>query len=173
MNEQEKYIQIVGRLIRRSYPNLVNKKIKIKIKDKGKFSAAARRGLLSGYVVNINAYYCRAYSSKELDGLLAHELCHAEKWEERGFFKQALIDVLTLFPHFKEKEEKATDIRAICKGYRKELKSQKIKRWKNKDDNLNKLKKFYLTPKEVSLFNCSRIKVKDYLRKFNTSSIFI
>lgn len=173
MNEYEEYAKIIKNLIRESFPSLIKKKVKIKVKNKGRFSASARRGFFSDYIIYINSNYCSSYDSEELVGLFAHELCHAEKWEERGYLKQAFIDILLLFPHFNEKEEKGTDIRAICKGFKKEIRHQKIKRRKKRDKNFKKLRRFYLTPNEVLSFDCSRVKDNNYLHKFNTSNFFV
>ena len=103
-------------------------------------------------IIYINPRY-NIYNDFELKGLLAHELSHLEDWVVKGRWYTFINSLKCGFSDsYKAKYEKETDKKAICKGYRKELKAQREKRYTIKDKNLNKLKKFYLTPEEIDEF---------------------
>lgn len=140
---------IMGELINKSFPILKDIKIKIIEAKRGRYSAFVRKNW-GGYLLIINRKYIGIYNNKELKGLLAHELSHVGGWVKKGVWVY-LIDGLKygFSKSYKERYEKETDKKAICKGYRKELKAFREKRWSIKDKNFKKIKRFYLSPKEI------------------------
>ncbi len=114
MNNKE----IANKLISKSFPKLKNKEIKI-----------LDFKIFSGYAVFIPILNlicvnkrCKNFSNKEKIGLLVHELCHAERSNNWGFFKNIFISInYWFYLKLKKKEEKDTDKLAIKKGYAAEL----------------------------------------------------
>lgn len=149
-----KYEKIVKELINSSFLALKNKKIHIRKSIFSKYSAYANIDLFLGLGIWINPKY-NIYNDFELKGLLAHELSHLGDWIVMGKWYKFVNDIKCAFSKkYLIKYEKEIDKIAICKGYRKELKAQRIKREIKKDKNFEKLKKFYLTPKEIDKVVC-------------------
>jgi len=119
MTTIEKYRKIVSELIRRSFPVLKSKKIKV-----------IEYNFFHGYafylpvinVIGINKK-CSAFSDKEKKGLLVHELCHAEQSNNVGFLKNILwfISYWIFSRKIKKKTEIEADKLVIKKGYAKNL----------------------------------------------------
>ncbi len=109
----KKYKKIVNELIRKSFPELKGKKVKII-----EYNFTKTYG---GFVPIINWLgihkRSRKISRKELEALLVHELCHMEDFSKKGFFKTLLGTLLPVFPR-KELEYKI-DKMVIEKGYAK------------------------------------------------------
>lgn len=152
--QKRKYEKIVKELVNASFPALKNKKIHIRKSIFSKYSASTKIDLFLGLSIWINPKY-NIYNDFELKGLLAHELSHLEDWVIKGRWYR-FVNKLRCFlsKDYLKKYEKATDRRAICKGYRKELKAQRKKRWSIKDKNLEKIKNNYLTPEEIERVVC-------------------
>ena len=148
-----RYEKIIKRLINSSFPVLKNKKIHIKKSIFSRYSASANTDLFLGLGIWINPKY-DIYNNFELKGLLAHELCHLEGWVIKGRWYKFINDIRCFSKDNLELYEKETDRQAICKGYRKELKAQRIKRESKKDKNFEKNKRFYLTPEEIDKVVC-------------------
>ncbi len=146
--ETTKYEKIIKELVNSSYPVLKNKKIKVKRVFSPQFCRFTAYATIS--FIHVNPKYTSRYNNFELKGVFAHELCHIEdfltnnKW---WYFVHGLKYIFS--KSYRERYEKDTDKKAICKGYRKELKAFREKRWSIKDKNLEKIKRFYLSPKEI------------------------
>ncbi len=161
--ETKKYDAIIKELVADSFPILKDKKIKIKkvlFPRFYKYSAYAFMddGLFwlfrKKFYILVNPKYMKRYNDFEIKGVFAHELCHLEDFARNSRWWFFLNNLKYTFENYRERYEKEADKKAICKGYRKELKSFREKRWSIKDKNLEKMKGFYLTPKEIDKVIC-------------------
>lgn len=146
--ETTKYDKIIKELVNSSYSVLKNKKIKVK---RVFFPQFCRFSVyVSIRVIHVNTKYTNRYNNFELKGLFTHELCHIEDFLINNWWWN-FVHVLKygFSKSYRERYEKETDKKAICKGYRKELKAFREKRLGIKDKNLKKMKRFYLSPKEI------------------------
>lgn len=113
-----KYQNLVNRLVDESFPTLNGKKIRV-------FELKFTR-LYAVYVplidfIGINKL-CRNFSSNEIKGIIAHELCHAEYSKKYGFLKTVWLWTIYWFDReIRKKEEIKTDKLTIRKGYAKQL----------------------------------------------------
>lgn len=160
--EVKRYEKIINKLVKSSFPILRKKKINIKkvlFPTFYRYSASATINLFKKPFIYINPKYCKYYNNFELKGVFAHELCHLEDFltnNYRWFFVNGLK--YSFSKDYKEKYEKETDKKTICKGYRKELKAQREKRKSKiiKDKNYEKNKRFYLSPEEIDKVVCKK-----------------
>jgi len=117
MKYKEKYQKIIDELISKSFHSL-KKKIKA-----FEFKITKLYGIyipLFDYV-GVNKL-CRKFSDKEIRGILAHELCHAELSRKYGILKNFfLYSMYWIIPSIRKDEEIKTDKLTIKKGYAKEL----------------------------------------------------
>ena len=73
-----------------------------------------------------------------------------ETWEKKGSFGQLIESIGCSFSRrYCKKTEKEMDILAVKKGYKEELRAQREKRFKIKDENYHKLKDIYLNEEEI------------------------
>jgi len=153
MNNEKNYYSVANSLIKKSFPILKNKKIKIYEKEI-KFSADTKR--LPGFLRIRTNPRLRNYSKKLLIGIFAHELCHLENFVNSSWFDYYVLREFKLMSNnFIKKEEEDTDKEAIRKGYAKELYLQRKSRWNSKDRKLKKIKKFYISPDEIKRYALS------------------
>lgn len=147
---KKRYQKLVNELINEGFPLLKNKKIHIwPALPFSKYSASANRDLILGRYLFINNKD-NIYDDFEMRGLLSHELSHLESWEKIGLFNKIIEDIKCSFSNeFLAKNERETDRTAIRKGFGKELLKQRSRRYYKTDKNLEKLKKFYLSPEEI------------------------
>lgn len=140
---ENKYQKIVGKLIKKSFPLLKNKKIKIYEKDNLRTSADTRNFPFMRMRIHPTA---RKYNYNKLLGLFAHELCHME-YSLSSHFNIDWIKRIS-----RRYNERETDKCAIRKGYAKQLYEQRSLRWKSKNKQIIKNKKFYLSPSEIKSY---------------------
>jgi len=154
------YEKIINRLVNSSFPVLKNKKIKIKkilFSTFCIYSAHTIINLFKKPFIYINPKYFKHYNNFEVKGVFAHELCHLEDFLINNFWRNFVNGLkYVLSKDYKEKYEKETDKKAICKGYRKELKAQRKKRESMKEKNYEKIKRFYLTSDEIGKVICKK-----------------
>jgi len=146
-----KYYKIISLLIKKSFPNLRDKKIKVYEKKSLKFSADTKK---SPWKLRIRTNpLLRKYSDKLLIGVFSHELCHLEAFVEQSWFEYYFLrDFKKLSDKFIKKEEEETDKKVIRKGYGYELYLQRRYRWNTKDKKIKKLKKFYISPNKIKVY---------------------
>ncbi len=83
-----------------------------------------------------------------LTGILAHELCHQERYIKMGLVNYLkFIFEYTLSPHVRREEERATDTLTIEKGYARELYDLTL--ISGADKNHSGIIDNYLTPEEI------------------------
>lgn len=114
----KKYQRIVDELIGKSFSELEGQTVK--------FFELKVTGLYGLYVpffdkVGVNRL-CRDFSKKEIIGILAHELCHAETARRDGFWRTLFLFVrYWIFPWVRKSEEDKIDKMAVRRGYVREL----------------------------------------------------
>jgi len=146
------YQKILKNLINKSFPELKNKKIFISESDNKKFKS-----------VSADAYYfflfwrirlskrLRKFHKSHIVAILSHELCHISIFHKRSFIEKIIFFYFLLFfKKFRTREERATELLQIQKGYGKELYlfrkyNLSIADKKRKE----KIKKYYLSPEEI------------------------
>ena len=140
--------KLVNKIIKKSFPILKEKEINLYYsKIKYQFSGGAYWILPFLRVLFINRK--RNFTVKELKGLIAHELCHFEIYEKRGWILTIINGIwYYLSPKFRRKEEDLAEKLAIQKGYAREtyvltLKVQKIKK---------NISKYYATANEIKSY---------------------
>ena len=142
--------KIVNKLIKKSFPILKNKRIFVCYFKSKDYSGIALWPLPFLRLLFINED--RRFNKEELTGLLAHELCHFETYEKRGWVKTVLLGTRYMISQkFRKNEERMTDNLAIEKGYAKRLYKQRLFRWDSTDKN-HKLKEVYMPPKQIKRY---------------------
>jgi len=95
------------------------------------------------------------FSDEVLTGILAHELCHQERYLEKGTWRYLKFAVGFLFSKkVQAAEEKATDRLTIEKGYGRQLYELTI--ISRKDSNHKKIMDNYLSPDEIKAYAIKR-----------------
>jgi hypothetical protein len=152
-NNKIKYKKIINNLIKKSFPELKNKKIYVFETRNKKFSAISLELLyLKIIFVSIKS---KKYSVSALKGLFAHELSHFSIIENMSFLEN--ISYFWRFPFSKNVRanfETKADKLVIEKDLEKELialKKEDAKK-KNKKDLENKLNRGYLSPSQIKAY---------------------
>lgn len=141
-------------IIKKSFSELKGIDIKVIEIKKGRYSAMARKNW-SKYLLFINRKYLKIYNKKEIKGILVHELSHIQEWVTKGIWFYIFNSLKCSFSKkYNAFYEREIDKIAICKGYKKELKAQRIKRETKKDKNYHKNERFYFTSKEIEKIKC-------------------
>jgi len=90
----------------------------------------------------------RNFNDEVLTGILAHELCHQERYLEIGTWRYIKLAAGFLFSKkVQVSEEKATDRLTIEKGYARQL--YELTQISRKDKNHDKIINNYLSPGEI------------------------
>jgi len=118
MNEyRNKYRRIVDKLIGKSFPGL---KGAVRVFEL-KFTKLYGVYIPWFNLVGVNKL-CRDFPEKEIKGILAHELSHAEYFKDFGFFNSLWFFIRYWFsPKLRKDEEDRADRATIDKGYAREL----------------------------------------------------
>lgn len=147
---KEKYKGITQQLIEQSYPLLKGKKIYILVAQLRFFACSfwfppfLRIIILSKRVRN--------FDDSVVTGLIAHELCHQERYLKMGVLKYLGFAVRFLTSRkVQAAEEKATDRLTIEKGYGRELFG--LSEISHKDRNHKKNIELYLSLEEIKSYS--------------------
>jgi len=138
--------KIAGRIIEESFPLLEGKRIFFIVIW---FRFYAMSFLIPPCLrIIVISKRARKFTDSALTALIAHELCHQERYIRMG-----LRNYLKFIPGYlfskkiQRSEEVATDLMAIEKGYARELYELTI--ISHKDDRHRKIIDNYLTPEEI------------------------
>lgn len=143
------YQKTADNLIKKDFPKLG--KVKIKVFEL-KFTKFYGLYIPLFNLIGINKF-CRNFSKEEVQGILVHELCHAELFRGMGFWKGVVFYLKYSFFHsVKKKEEDRADKRTIEKGYARDLILSSIR-----------LEKDYPKTKDKNYMSSKR--VKEYAQK--------
>jgi hypothetical protein len=146
----KRYKKVIDGLVRKSFPVLGGKKIRI-IENSSMKATADVVKYPFGLRLRVNPR-ARKYSQKELVGIFAHELCHLEQWELYPWDYYLLQSIRISIRSLCIAMERATDRRTIEKGYARPLYLQRLSRYKSKDSAFDKLKELYLSPEEIKQY---------------------
>lgn len=146
----DRFREITNSIIDRSFPDLKNKKILV-------FVAPLRFYAFSVWLppfLRLIVLSRRAgkLNDSELCGLIAHELCHQERYIKMGVWKYLIFTLGFLTSRkIRAAEEKATDRLTIEKGYGKALYGLSVKaQMERKNKKINEL---YLSLDEIRSYS--------------------
>jgi hypothetical protein len=146
---REKYRYIALKIINKSFPLLHGRKIKI-------FELRLSFYAMSVWVPPsfrfiIMSTRTRKFSDGALTGLIAHELCHQERYFNLGAWKYLRFVAGFLFSRKKQaEEERATDKLTIEKGYGRQLyELSEIQYYDKKHERIND---FYYSLDEIKSY---------------------
>jgi hypothetical protein len=141
--------RIAGQLIADSFPSLRNKKIHI-------FNIWLRFYALSVWIPPFIRFITISTRTKKFNdsvvtGIMAHELCHQERYLEMGFLHYIKFAFRFITSRkVQAAEERATDILTIEKGYGRQLyELSQIQYFDKKHERINE---FYLSLEEIKSF---------------------
>jgi hypothetical protein len=146
---KEKYAIIAGKLINESFPVLKGKKICI-------FVFRFRFYALSVWLPPFIRFIVMSIRTKTFDeniitGILAHELCHQERYFEMGVLKYIRFAIgFITSKKVQAAEEKATDMLTIEKGYGRQL--YELSKIQYLDKNHERINEFYMSVDEIKSY---------------------
>jgi hypothetical protein len=147
---KEKYIRIAGKLINDSFPLLKNKKISFFV---FRFRFYAMSVWVPGFIrFIIMSSRTSTFNEDVITGILAHELCHQERYLKLGMLKYIWFALGFITSRkLQSVEEKATDRLTIEKGYGRQLyELSKIQFLDKKHERINE---FYLSLEEIRSYS--------------------
>jgi len=153
MISSEECLIIVANLIKNSYPNLRNKRIRIIVKKLRRGSMRASGAITKRFRITIDPIKYQDTNRMQLKGALAHELIHFEDYSKRGIVKSLII---WFRYHFDKKfvinYERSTDRRTIERGYARELYANRNFRLRGLSKKEKSFSKSYLSPVEIKSY---------------------
>jgi hypothetical protein len=147
---KEKYIRIAGKLINDSFPLLMNKKIHF-------FVIRFRFYAMSVWIPGIIRFIIMSsrtstFNENVITGILAHELCHQERYLKLGVLKYIRFAIgFVTSRKLQAVEEKATDRLTIEKGYGKQL--YELSEIQFLDKKHEKINEFYMSMEEIRSYS--------------------
>lgn len=137
---------LVERIVEESFPRLKGKCIISVVMWFRFYALSFRIPLLAGIIVISTR--TKMFSDRLLTGLIAHELCHQERYLEMGLFRYLSFAVTYLLSKKVQiQEEHEADRRTIMKGYAHELYELTIQ--SNRDGRHKKIIDNYMTPEVI------------------------
>jgi len=146
IKRMKKNTKIIKKLINESFPKLKDKKIHV-------FVLGFRYYACSIWLPPFIRFIAISKRSRKLNdytlkGLLAHELCHQERYLKMGIINYLkLAFKFFIFKKARDYEENAADELAIKKGYAKQL--YQLSKIKHRDRKHKDINKFYLSLKQI------------------------
>lgn len=147
---RKEYIRIIGKLINDSFPLLRNKKIHL-------FIFRFRFFALSVWIPPFIRFIVMSTRTKEFNeniitGILAHELCHQERYLKLGAIKYLGFAVMFLVSRKAQaNEERAADRLTIEKGYGRQL--YELSEVSSKDKNHKSINALYMSSEEIKSYS--------------------
>jgi hypothetical protein len=147
---KEKYYEIAHRLIADSFPKLRNKKIYV---STFRFRFYAMSVWLPPFIrIIIMSTRTKDFSENVITGIMAHELCHQERYADMGLMNYLRFAISFIFSKkVQASEEKATDRLTIEKGYGRQLyELSEIQYFDKKHERIND---YYLSLEEIRTYS--------------------
>jgi hypothetical protein len=147
---KEKYVTITGNLIDKSFPLLQDKKIHLFV---FRLQFYAMSVLIPPYFrFIVMSTRTKSFSENVLTAILAHELCHQERYLKLGTLKYMLFALRFIFSRKEQaKEELATDRLTCEKGYGRQLyELSEIQFFDKKHERINE---FYMSLEEIKSYS--------------------
>jgi hypothetical protein len=142
--------QIVEEMILASFPSLSPSEVLVYEGNTGKVTALAGRSSFSeGYRIIVNKRL-REYSEEQKRGIFAHELIHLEDFSRSTYVPLEFIT--RLIPGHERRVERATDMKAIERGYGRQLFSFRVRRAEELRREFRKPSGNYLNPQEIEYY---------------------
>jgi hypothetical protein len=149
---KDRIILIAERIISESFPSLQGKKIHFYVIWLSFFGFSAWVPPFFRFIVISTR--TREFTDEVLTGILAHELCHQERYLAMGTVSYLKFAVGFLFSkRVQAEEEKATDRLTIEKGYGRQLYELTI--ISRNDSNHKNIIDNYLSPDEIKAYAIS------------------
>jgi hypothetical protein len=149
---KEKYVIIIRNLIDKSFPLLKDKKIHLFIFKLQFYAMSVWIPPFFRFIVMSTR--TKGFNENVLTAILAHELCHQERYFKLGTKKYILFALRFVFLRKEQaKEEMATDMLTIEKGYGRQLyELAEIQFLDKKHERINEL---YMSLEEIKSFSQS------------------
>jgi hypothetical protein len=147
---KEKYIRIAGKLINDSFPLLKDKKIRL-------FVFRLRFYAMSVWIPPFIRFVVMSTRTKNFNenvitAILAHELCHQERYYKLGFLRYLRFAARFLLSRKAQAaEEKATDRLTIDKGYGRQL--YELSEIQYQDKKHERINEFYMSLEEIKSYS--------------------
>ncbi|MFN8239702.1 MAG: hypothetical protein U0X39_03005 [Bacteroidales bacterium] len=149
---KERVETLAGKIISESFPLLHDKKIRF-IVMRFKFYAMSF-WIPPSLRIIIVSRRTSGFTDSVMTGILAHELCHQERYLKMGTGHYLLFAVRFLVSRkVQEAEEKATDRLTIEKGFGRQL--YELTELSHKDRNHEDILSNYLSPEEIKSYSQS------------------
>ena len=147
---KEKYKMITGKLINDSFPVLRNKTIRLFV---FRFRFYAMSIWLPPFIrFIIMSTRTKTFNENVLTGILAHELCHQERYFNLGVLKYIrFVFGFLISRKLQAEEEKATDKLTIEKGYGRQL--YELSEIQFKDKKHERINEFYMSLEEIKSYS--------------------
>jgi hypothetical protein len=147
---KKEYKRITGELINSSFPLLRNKKIYLFILKFRFYAMSVWIPPFTRFI--IMSTRTKTFNENVLKGILAHELCHQERYLKLGVLKFIRFAVVFLISRKAQAlEEKATDKLTIEKGYARQL--YELTEIQSRDKKHEKINEFYLSLEEIRRYS--------------------
>jgi hypothetical protein len=146
---KRKYIQIIASLINESFPKLKDKKIHLYV---FRFRFYAMSVWFPPFIrFIVMSTRTKEFNDNVVTGILAHELCHQERYTEmgiRGYLRFAIRFMTSR--KTQANEERATDRLTIEKGYGRQL--YELSQIQYYDKNHERINEFYMSLDEIKSY---------------------
>lgn len=146
---KEKYLSITGKLISESFPLLRGKKIHLFIFRLRFYAMSVWLPPFIRFIVMSTR--TKDFNENVITGILAHELCHQERYLKLGILNYLKFAVKFLISRKAQAaEERATDKLTIEKGYGRQLyELSEIQYYDKKHERINE---FYMSLEEIKSY---------------------
>jgi ADP-ribosylglycohydrolase len=147
---KEKYIIITSKLINESFPLLRDKKIHLFIV---RFRFYAMSVWLPPFMrIIIMSTRTKAFNENAITAIIAHELCHQERYLKMGAAKYIWFAIKFLTSRKTQaSEEKATDRLTVEKGYGRQL--YELSQIQYHDKKHERINEFYMPLEEIKSYS--------------------
>lgn len=147
---KEKYLLVAGKLINDSFPMLKYKKIHLFVFRLRFYAMSVWVPFFIRFIVMSTR--TKTFNENVITGILAHELCHQERYLKLGVLKyiRFAIEFITS-RKVQAEEEKATDRLTIEKGYGRQL--YELSEVQYQDKNHKRINEFYMSLEEIKSYS--------------------
>jgi len=147
---KEKYLLVAGKLINDSFPMLKDKKIHLFVFRLRFYAMAVWIPPFLRFIVMSTR--TKTFNENVITGILAHELCHQERYLKLGMLKYIKFAIaFIILRKAQAKEEKATDRLTIEKGYGRQL--YELSEIQYQDKKHDRINEFYMSLEEIKLYS--------------------
>jgi hypothetical protein len=147
---KEKYNMIIRKLINDSFPVLRNKTIRLFIFRFRFYAMSVWLPPFTRFI--IMSTRTKTFNENVITGILAHELCHQERYYNLGVLKYIRFVIGFLISRkLQAEEEKATDKLTIEKGYGRQL--YELSEIQSCDKKHERINEYYMSLEEIRSYS--------------------